>query len=317
MQDFFNFVDDPARNKTWLQRNILTSIAPRILKDIKHDLGLGLKNTGIMSESDYQNLKNKKMLSTRFDKLGWLRNFKILLDEHIFGAGDGVNDDGEMKYPFEYEFITDEKVKKYKQSEGLWLLNWVNQSTSRNNPLITNFKILNYLPEPPNANLKQNVDLLNPVDGIESVDVGLDSTKYTKLIRYINNFTFPKGTEGYERFGNMNIKEAITAYFDQPHIIAHMEEIEKYKRNNKVIKNEGEFEKLRNFVVEGDPTVGHTLGLNDIIRFYKRAGREKFFIDHQDEPFVQNVIKDKMKLELQYRETIKENETFKNVFGGR
>ena len=59
------------------------------------------------------------------------------------------------------------------------------------------------------------------------------------------------------------------------------------------------------------------MGLNDIIRFYKRAGREKFFIDHQDEPFVQNVIKDKMKLELQYRETIKENETFKNVFGGR
>lgn len=315
VQDFFNFVDDPARNKTWLQRNILTSIAPRILKDIKHDVGLGLRNTGIMSESDYQNLRNKKMLSTRFDKLGWLKNFKILLDEHIFGAGDGVNDDGEMKYPFEYEFITDEKVKRYKQSEGLWLLNWVNQSTSRNNPLITNFKILNYLPEPPNPNLKQNVDLLNPVDGIESVDVGLDSPKYTKLIRYINNFTFPKGTEGYERFGNMNIKEALMAYFDQPHIIAHMEEIEKYRRNNKVIKNEGQFEKLRNFVVEGDPTVGHTLGLNDIIRYYKRAGREKFFIDHQDEPFVQNVIKDKMKLELQYRETIKENETFKNVFG--
>tara|TARA_A100001388_G_scaffold40948_1_gene26245 strand:- start:19896 stop:25541 length:5646 start_codon:yes stop_codon:yes gene_type:complete len=315
IQDFFKFIEDPTKNKTWLQRNILTSIAPRILKDAKHDVGLGLKNTGIMSESDYQNLRNKKMLSTRFDQLGWLRNFKILLDEHIFGAGDGINDKGEMKYPFEYEFITDEKVKKYKQSEGLWLLNWVNQSTSRNNPLITNFKILNYLPEPPNANLKQNVELMNPVDGIEDVDVGLDSPNYTKLIRYINNFTFPKGTQGYERFGNMNIREAITAYFDQPHIIAHMEEIEKYYRNNKVIKNEGEFEKLRNFVVYGDPRVGHTLGLDDIIRFFKRAGKEKFFIDHQDEPFVQNVIQDKMKLELQYRETIKENETFKNAFG--
>lgn len=319
IQDFFKFIEDPSKNKTWLQRNILTSIAPRILKDVKVDIGLGLRNSGIMSESDYQNLKSKKMLSTRFDELGWLRNFKILADEHIFGAGDGVDEEGDLKYPYEYEFITDEKVKKFTQKEGLYTLNWVNQSTSRNNPIITNFKILNYNPEKPNGNLKQNVDLMNTVeqDGvtIEDVDVGLTSPMYTKMIRYINNFTFPKGTEGYLRYGNMDIREAITAYFNQPHIIAHMEELEKYKRNNVVIKNEGKFKKLRDFVLEGDPNVGHTLGLDDIIRHYKSAGKEKFFIDHEDKPFIQNIIRDKINLELQYRKTIKENETFKNVYG--
>lgn len=150
---------------------------------------------------------------------------------------------------------------------------------------------------------------------VEDVDVGLTSPMYIKMIRYINNFTFPKGTEGYLRYGSMNVRESMLAYFNQPHIIAHMEELEKYKRNNVVIKNEGKFKKLRDFVINGDPNVGHTLGLDDIIRHYKSAGKEKFFIDHEDKPFIQNIIRDKINLELQYRKTIKENETFKNVYG--
>ena len=43
IQDMFKFVTDPKRMPTFIQRNILTSLQPRILKDIKKDIQLGQK----------------------------------------------------------------------------------------------------------------------------------------------------------------------------------------------------------------------------------------------------------------------------------
>ena len=109
------------------------------------------------------------------------------------------------QYPYEYEFITDEKVKKFTQKEGLYTLNWVNQSTSINNPIITNFKILNYNPEKPNGNLKGVIDQRDPkgkkllehdypmeirfgsVDGNSRMSAGM-----TSLLKYIIELPIPQ-----------------------------------------------------------------------------------------------------------------------------
>ena len=63
----------------------------------------------------------------------------------------------------------------------------------------------------------------------------MPSAYYDQLVRYINESTFPEGSTGYEKYGNMNVEEALLLYFKQPHIQAHMEELEKYRRENKVI----------------------------------------------------------------------------------
>ena len=112
----------------------------------------------------------------------------------------------------------------------------------------------------------------------------------------------------------MNVKEALLLYFKQPHIQAHMEELEKYRRENKVIRLEGNFARLRDFVLEGDIDFGQTEGVRDIVSDFKKLGKQKFFFDFQDQPFVQDAIKKKLDDTLNYRESIKQNQTFKDYF---
>jgi len=300
---------------TFVQRNILTSIQPRVLKDVKKDIQLGMKNTGIMSEAEFNRSRSQRLISGRFDENTWLRNFRILLDEYTTGRIEGRTKDGFKKFPYEREFITNELVPKYSNKKGLNLLNFVVSSTSRNNPLITNFKILNYVPSEPIANAKHSFEVPNEETGLsEEGDAGVPSPYFDQLKRYMNESTFPEGSGGYEKYGNMKMREALMLYFKQPHIQAHMEELERYKRENKVIRLEGAFAELRDFVLEGDVDYGQSEGVRDIISDFKRLGKEKFFYDFSDQPFVQDAIKKKLDNQLKYRGAIKQNKTFLNNF---
>ena len=82
VEDLFKFVNDPTDAGNGFFRNILTSFAPRDLKDIKTDIGYGLNKTGIMSDKEFEGLKSKKMLSSRFDDDGWWKNFRVELNKH-------------------------------------------------------------------------------------------------------------------------------------------------------------------------------------------------------------------------------------------
>ena len=93
-----------------------------------------------------------------------------------------------------------------------------------------------------------------------------------------------------------------------------MEELEKYRRENKVIRLEGNFARLRDFVLEGDIDFGQTEGVRDIVSDFKKLGKARFFFDFQDQPFVQDAIKKKLDDTLNYRESIKQNQTFKDYF---
>ncbi len=315
IQDMFKFISDPKRMPTFVQRNILTSIQPRVLKDVKKDIQLGMKNTGIMSEAEFNRSRSQRLISGRFDENTWLRNFRILLDEYTTGRIEGRTKDGFKKFPYEREFITNELVPKYSNKKGLNLLNFVVSSTSRNNPLITNFKILNYVPSEPIPNAKHSFEVPNEETGLsEEGDAGVPSPYFDQLKRYMNESTFPEGSGGYEKYGNMNMREALMLYFKQPHIQAHMEELERYKRENKVIRLEGAFAELRDFVLEGDVDYGQSEGVRDIISDFKRLGKEKFFYDFSDQPFVQDAIKKKLDNQLKYRGAIKQNKTFLNNF---
>lgn len=315
IQDMFKFVTDPKRMPTFIQRNILTSLQPRILKDIKKDIQLGQKNLGIMSETEFNRTRSQKLISNRFDETPFIRNFRILLDEYSTGRIEGRTKDGFRKFPYEREFLTNELVPKYSNKEGLNLLNFVVSSTSRNNPLITNFKILNYVPAKPIKNSTTAFEVPDFETGLtEEGDAGLPSSYYDQLVRYINESTFPEGSTGHEKYGNMNVEEALLLYFKQPHIQAHMEELERYKRQNKVLRLEGNFARLRDFVLEGDIDFGQTEGVRDIVSDFKKLGKQKFFFDFQDQPFVQDAIKKKLDDTLNYRESIKQNQTFKDYF---
>ena len=97
IQDMFKFVTDPKRMPTFIQRNILTSLQPRILKDIKKDIQLGQKNLGIMSEAEFNRTRSQKLISNRFDESPFIRNFRILLDEYSTGRIEGRTKDGFRK----------------------------------------------------------------------------------------------------------------------------------------------------------------------------------------------------------------------------
>ena len=317
VEDLFKFVNDPTDAGNGFFRNILTSAAPRVLKDIKTDIGFGLNKTGIMSDSEFEGMKSKKMLSSRFDEDQWWKNFRIELNKYIPFAGEGFDEEGYEKFPYEREIITNERVKRTYNRKGLNTLNFIVSSESRNHPIFSNFRTLNYAPEKPSVNSKQSFKYNDQNTGlVETAEVGLETPKYNEMIGFINTSTFPKGTRGHKIYGDKTLEEALTAYFDLPYIKAHMEEIEDYKSRNKVVRYEGLYKELRDKVLNGDPDVGSTIGIRDIYADYVRLGKEKFFYVHRSEnsDFIQNAIMEKQKRELLYRGTIKNNQTFQKAY---
>ena len=317
VEDLFKFVNDPTDAGNGFFRNILTSFAPRALKDTKHDIGYGLNKTGIMSDKEFEGLKSKKMLSSRFDEDGWWKNFRVELNKYIPFAGEGFDENGYEKFPYEREIITNERVKKTYNRKGLNLLNFIVSSESRNHPIFSNFQTLNYFPQKPSVNSKVNFKYNDQSTGlVEQAEVGLTTPLYNEMIGYVNTATFPKGTKGYKLYGDKTLEESLTAYFDLPYIKAHMEEIEDYKSRNKVVRYEGIFKELRDKVLNGDPAVGSTIGIRDIYADYVRLGKEMFFYVHRTEnsDFIQNAIMEKQKKSLLYNDTIKNNQTFQKAY---
>ena len=312
IQDMFKFVTDPKRMPTFVQRNLLTSLTPRVLKDVKKDIQLLQKTSGVMSEEEFNRLRSRKMIASRYDEKPFIKNFRILFNEYITGLGEGTRSDGLKKFPFEREYLTNELVPNYANKKGLNLLNFVVSSTSRNDPLITAFKLLGYVPEKPSPNARQAFEVVQ--DGeLMSGDAELDSPTYDQLIRYINLSTHRQGSQGFKKYGDMNVKQALLLYLEQPFIQAHLEELEEYRRTNKVVRMEGTFEQTRNKVLQGDPSIG-LQGLTDIISDFKKLGKARFFADYKDEPFVQEAIKKKLDNQLKYNGLIKNNRTFIDFF---